>query len=66
MSQCHGIKGKTTDEAFQEQFFQWERGDDSSAVTFFSFHVFYMRKKMYKTLKESKKTTKQKKHLGLL
>ena len=26
MSQNHRIKGKTTDEAFQEQCFLWERG----------------------------------------
>ena len=32
MSQSHGIKGRTTDEAFQEQCFLWERGAPVSLV----------------------------------
>lgn len=42
MSQSHGIKGGTTNEAFQEQRFQWERGTSICAnFAFFHFLDFF-------------------------
>ena len=37
MSQSHLIKGKTTDETFQEQCFLWERGASADFFFFFNF-----------------------------
>ena len=51
MSQSHGIKGRTTDGAFQQQCFLWERG--ASVVE--DFEIFYMHVKLCDTLKERKK-----------
>ena len=34
MSQSHGIKGRSTNEAFQEQCFLWERGASVGLLNF--------------------------------
>ena len=47
MSQSHRIEGGTTDEAFQEHCFLWEKGASDEA-----FKIFDMNKNLYKTLKE--------------
>ena len=46
MSRSHWIKGGTTDEAFQDQGFLWERGASVCADFFFfmSFEIFHMHK----------------------
>ena len=55
MSHSPKIKGGTTEEAFQEQWFLSERGASVSA----DFKIFYRYKSRYKTLRE--KTKKRKK-----
>ena len=43
MSQTHSIEGGATDEAFQEQCFQWERGAPVSADFYqTTFEISYM------------------------
>ena len=55
MSQSHGIKGGTTDEAFQEQRLLWDRGASVCVdIGLLSFMVFYMQRILCKTPKERK------------
>ena len=42
------IKGGTTDEAFQEQCFVWERGAPV-VVDFFTFKIIHMQQNLYNT-----------------
>ena len=44
-----GGKSGTTDEAFQEQCFPWERGASVGADFFLTFKIFYMHNKKYNT-----------------
>lgn len=59
MSQSHGIKGVTTDEAFQEWHFLLEsRASVGANFDLFStFKNFYMHKNVFNTLKKSEKKT---------
>ena len=54
MSQSHGIKGGTTDEAFQEHCCLWERGAPVGAdfALVSTFQIFYMHENRYNTLTE--------------
>ena len=58
MSQSQRIKGGTTDEAFEDQCFLWERGASFCLFGLFNFH---MHKNMYKTWRKEWKGT-----IGLL
>ena len=51
MTRSNGIKGRTTDEKFQDRWFLWERGA-SVGQCFLTFKTFYMSRKLYNTLKE--------------
>ena len=71
MSQSHGIKGGTTDGAFQEQGFLWERAA-SVGVDFnlFTFKNVYMHKNRYNTwterIKHNQNASKVKVQLRLM
>ena len=52
----HRITDGTTDEAFAEQCFLWERGASVGATfALLTVKIFYMHKNFYNTLKERKK-----------
>ena len=54
MSQSHKIKGHTTDEAFQDQCFLWERGALVRTLDFLTPKIFHMQdihKALYISLK---------------
>ena len=57
MSRSHGIKGETTDEVCQEQFFCWLLL--VPALGFLTFKLFCMHKNLFNTLKERKKEKSQ-------
>ena len=56
VTKCHRVKGGTTDEAFQERSFLWERGASVGAdFDLLTFKIFHKHKNPYNTLKERRK-----------
>ena len=58
MSQSQGIKGGSTDEAFQEQCFLRGAFVGLDFDFFFTFNIFYMHKHILNTLREGEKCKK--------
>ena len=57
------LKGRTTDEAFREQCFMWEKGASVGPDFFFflSFKIFYMHKNLKKNTDGGEKSKKHNK-----